>query len=198
MAGPGSHGVTYSVTTGGCSASSSISITVGPNPVAAFVYKPNALFASFTNLSQNEDTWTWNFGDGSAEETIENPIHEFPDNGVYQVRLIVTNDCGSDTLVLPVYVNKNVGIEENTASTSLNIFPNPTDQYLQLTASGLGDGKWKMNVLDVSGKTVMQEAMYPSAGILNKTVDVYVLKPGVYFINLQNGRNTHTLKFVKL
>jgi hypothetical protein len=198
VAGPGVHTVTYNVTTGGCSATSTISVTVDPNPVAAFIYQPNALFATFTDLAQNADTWSWNFGDGSAEVTTQNPTHQFPDNGIYQVRLIVTNDCGSDTLVLPVLVNKNVGIEENVASASLNIFPNPADQYLQLTASGLEEGEWKLNVLDVSGKTVMQETMYPSAGILNKTIDVYVLKPGVYFINLQNGTNTQTVKFVKM
>lgn len=198
VAGPGSHVVTYDVTTGGCNSTSSIFITIDPNPIALFDNQPNGLLVYFTDLSSNVDSWLWNFGDGSLEVTDQNPTHLFPDNGIYQVRLIATNDCGNDTLIRSVLVNKNVGIEENGATTSLNVFPNPTNQFIKITATQLNDGEWKMNVSDISGKTVMNETLYPSSGTLNKTLDVSELKPGVYFINLQNNGTIHTVKFVKM
>ena len=198
VAGVGSHTVNYQVTTAGCSSSSSIFITVNPNPQALFTYHPNGLIAQFNNISVNSTSWLWSFGDGSPESTTENPTHLYPDNGLYQVRLIATNGCGSDTLVYGVYVNKAMGVDENTVDVSLNVFPNPADQYLQVTASQLGNGEWSMNITDISGKTIMTETLYPSSGTLNKTVDVSMLKSGVYFINLSSSGKLHTVKFIKM
>jgi hypothetical protein len=198
VAGIGSHNVIYTVTTGGCSSSSSISITVDPKPLALFNSQPNALLAYFTDLSQNVDSWSWNFGDGSAEITSQSPIHQFPDNGTYQVRLIAFNDCGSDTIVRAVMVNKAVGINENPIAANIQVFPNPAADYIQLSAQQLENGKWSMKVLDMSGKTIMQEALYPVSGELNKTIDIYALKPGVYFIHMSDGNKQQSIKFIKL
>lgn len=197
-AGFGQHPVTYSVTTGTCSATSSITVTVAPKPIAMFNSHPNGLGATFTDLSQNGSSWSWNFGDGSAEVTTQNPAHLFPDNGTYVVRLIVFNDCGSDTLLQNVMVNKAVGITENGDIASLNVFPNPTDQFLQITADQLKSGAWQLGVFDISGKEMSIEMVYPTGGTLNKTVDVTLLTPGVYFLQLKNKEAVHTVKFVKM
>lgn len=197
VSGPGSFLVAYDVTSGGCSASSSVTVTVGPNPLAAYIYQPNGLFAYFTDFSLNVDSWLWNFGDGSPEVSTQNPTHEFPDNGVYQVRLIAFNDCGSDTLILPVYVNKTVSIEENTATAEFTLYPNPADQYITIKGSQLGIGEWKLNILDISGKQVSSEMIY-TEGELNHTADISQLKPGVYFIHMTNGQQQAIYKFIKI
>lgn len=198
VAGVGSHTVSYSVTTGNCSAAASISVTVEPKPVAIYNHAPNGLTAYFTDISLYADAWSWNFGDGSAEVTVQSPTHQFPDNGTYVVRLISFNNCGSDTLIRNVMVNKALGIGESGSAASFNVFPNPADQFIQIVAGQLGGGDWQMNILDVSGKQVMQERLFPDGGTLNKTVDVFTLKPGVYFIHFKNKEYTHTVKFVKM
>lgn len=198
VAGPGAHTVTYNVSTGGCSSNSSITVTVDPNPLALFNYLPNALLVYFTDLSSNVNSWLWNFGDGSPEVTTQNPIHIFPDNGIYQVRLIATNDCGSDTLIRGVLVNKNVSVSENNVGGSLQIFPNPTDAFVNLAAMQLEAGEWMLNVSDISGKTVMSETVYTADGTINKKIDVAAFRPGVYFLNLQHKGTLHTVKFVKM
>ena len=199
VAGFGPHNVTYTVTTGGCSSNSSISITVDPKPVAIFNSQPNGLTVYFTDLSPNADTWSWNFGDGSAEIIDQNPIHHFPDNGTYQVRLIVFNECGSDTIVRALMVNKALGVDDHSISGNIQVFPNPAADYIQLTAQQLGQAEWSMKVLDMSGKIIIQDRLYPISGELNNTIDIYTLKPGVYFIQMSDGGNKHaSLKFIKL
>lgn len=198
VAGVGSHTVTYIVTTGSCSSSETISVTIEPNPFAIFNHQPNGLITYFTDLSLNVDSWLWNFGDGSPEVTDQNPTHLFPDNGTYQVRLIAYNDCGSDTLIRGVIVNKAVGINENSINSAFNIFPNPTDQFLQLTATNLEVGSWLMSIIDISGKEVILEELYTTSGQVNKTIDVQTLKPGIYFINLRNSEQQYTLKFIRM
>jgi hypothetical protein len=62
--------------------------------------------ANASNTSPNHlIRYTWNFGDGSASQTVTTPIlnHTFPANGTYLVTLTVTNGYGP-----PVVVRKQV------------------------------------------------------------------------------------------
>ena len=199
VAGVGSHLVTYTVSSGqGCSATESIFVTVEPKPVAIYTHQPNGLTVYFTDLSLYADSWLWNFGDGSPEVTDQSPTHLFPDNGLYLVRQIAFNECGSDTLIRNVLVNKTVNISENGETGTITLFPNPTDSYVQISATQLEGGMWKFSVVDIAGKEVMMEEVSVNGGEFQKTADVTILNPGVYFIRLSNGKMIHTAKFVKL
>ncbi|HLP13925.1 MAG TPA: PKD domain-containing protein [Flavobacteriales bacterium] len=85
----------------GCTDTSIQTVTVNPNPVAAF----NASTAchtypnTFTDLSTGAVTWEWDFGDGSALDFTQNPLHVYPIDGTYSVELEVTNIFGcSDSI----------------------------------------------------------------------------------------------------
>ncbi len=47
--------------------------------------------------SQYADSYSWNFGDGTANGSGVSPSHTYMDNGTYSVSLTVTNAIGSDT-----------------------------------------------------------------------------------------------------
>ncbi len=68
----------------------------GPPPVASFTYVLDGLTATFTNTSQNADTYLWDFGDGSTS-TEENPVHTYTDNGLFTVSLKAMNPNGEST-----------------------------------------------------------------------------------------------------
>lgn len=55
--------------------------------------------ATFHNLSDNADTFQWDFGDGTTSNLAE-PVHSFPDSGTYTVQLIaISSGCNRrDTL----------------------------------------------------------------------------------------------------
>lgn len=76
--------------------------------------KPNSLFASSNNCKGGQvafsdsssvpspnfiQSWNWDFGDGSAEDTVQNPHHIYFNAGSYTATLIVSNNFGcKDTL----------------------------------------------------------------------------------------------------
>ncbi|NNE28524.1 MAG: PKD domain-containing protein, partial [Saprospiraceae bacterium] len=69
-------------------------VTIGQGPTASYFYSENGLTISFANNSSGGTSYQWNFGDGGTS-TLENPNYTFPEEEIYDVTLIVTNDCGT-------------------------------------------------------------------------------------------------------
>ncbi|MBD3299188.1 MAG: PKD domain-containing protein, partial [candidate division Zixibacteria bacterium] len=68
----------------------------------AFVGASTAFADSTT---ESPTSWTWDFGDGSPVETIQNPTHAYSDAGTYQVQLIASNAAGeADTVTKTVTI----------------------------------------------------------------------------------------------
>jgi len=82
-------------------------------PVANFTYTPSSptdldVIQSIDTSTDADGTiasWGWNFGDGGTS-TLQNPTHDYVDDGTYSVTLTVTDDDGaSDTISKDVIVN---------------------------------------------------------------------------------------------
>ena len=64
----------------------------------------------FTDKSTNNPTsWFWDFGDKSTS-TEQNPLHTYRTTGIYTVSLKATNDNGSNTKTLTIYITISDGI----------------------------------------------------------------------------------------
>jgi PKD repeat protein len=90
-------------------------ITVYSPPLVDFSYSANGNVYAFTNNSQLGITYLWEFGDGNTSTLFE-PTHTYNQSGTYQVKLTVTNDCGSVSLIQSVEVNLGLGISVSVDS----------------------------------------------------------------------------------
>jgi PKD repeat protein len=84
-------------------------IYVSPGVGAKFVAVPTSgavpLTVQFIDSSLGCPTlWLWNFGDDSTD-TTQNPLHTYNDTGYYDVRLIVSNEVDSDTMIKENYIH---------------------------------------------------------------------------------------------
>ena len=92
--------------------SGSAIVSVLQAPTAQFTVVPDTLSfmyptTKFQDKTINATAWSWNFGDNTAIDNFQNPIHTFDSIvGVYQVTLIASdiNGC-SDTTFHQVWVN---------------------------------------------------------------------------------------------
>ncbi len=65
-------------------------------PNADFNFVVNMGEVTFTNLSNINSGIIWFLGDGTTSNIL-NPIHSYSQEGTYEVQLIVSNACGTDT-----------------------------------------------------------------------------------------------------
>ena len=87
-----------------------------PRPLADFTYSNPAEGAflnklSFMNTSIDASSWAWYFADDSSTSFLNNPTHEFPGQGTYEVVLTVVNSYGCvDSIVYNVVVEEAIAV----------------------------------------------------------------------------------------
>lgn len=70
---------------------------------SGFTYTKNGLTVTPTNTSAGATTYYWKFGDGNTS-TLQNPVYTYYYGGNYNICLIASNSCGSDTACQTVSV----------------------------------------------------------------------------------------------
>jgi gliding motility-associated-like protein len=105
----GTHTVSLTATSNGCTNTTTKSIVVLANPVPAFtadvtVSCHSPLTVNFTDQSINGATYLWDFGD-STTSVQQNPSHTYLGQGTFTVTLTVANAFGcSQTLIKNNYI----------------------------------------------------------------------------------------------
>ncbi|MCB9246793.1 MAG: T9SS type A sorting domain-containing protein [Flavobacteriales bacterium] len=169
----------------GCSTSDSVRISVNPLPRASFTYTLNARDITLSNKSQHATSYSWDFDDGSGSSD-QNPFHRYKIDGNYNVKLTVTNACGTDdTTVLIEVLNLSVHDEW---SDLLHIFPNPADRRVQILP---GDEQLELrsvNLIDAMGRFV-SVPMTTQIGV-DRVLDLSAVHPGMYLLQVETPRGT--------
>ena len=104
-------------------------------PVVDFTWSISGTTVVFTDISTNlPDYWDWDFGDGGSS-TEQNPSHFYPSPDNYTVCLTAGNVAGEDFECKIINFN---AIEDITNSILVNIYPNPADQFLDVSSLSPG------------------------------------------------------------
>ncbi len=109
-------------------------------PVANFTYEPliptDLDSIEFIDLSYDIDdiimNWTWNFGDGTFSY-LQNPVHQYDDDGVYIVNLTVRDDDNVNDSIEKSILISNVPPVSNFEYNPLNPTEIDTVQFLDLS-----------------------------------------------------------------
>jgi gliding motility-associated-like protein len=110
---PGNYTVSLLVSsTNGCVNTKTATVIVHPTPIPDFTVNPTcvAAIANFTNISTVSGTnainsYTWNFGDGSAAVNTQSASNTYTAPNTYTVKLIVATAFCSDSIKKTIVVN---------------------------------------------------------------------------------------------
>ncbi len=160
---PNFYSVSLEVTSSdGCTADSTIEVTVVPTPESDFTFTEVCLgyTTNFHDFSLPFGgpivSWSWDYGNG-AFSIEENPVYTYPDTGAYQVTLAVTDNNGcADTLTQTVEVFLCASILEADDVNFISIYPNPTSELVSVHSNR--DAITAVNLFDATGKLVLSSS----------------------------------------
>ncbi len=153
-------------------------------PEAHFGYGMAGAMVGFKDSSRAAATWFWDFGD-STTSTDPEPVHQYAENGLFVVTLIVNNACGSDTSTVEVNI-----ISASLADNLVNVFtlyPNPSTGSFTIEPTVGWNGRGALEVYHINGQKVWSEQV-----MLNSYEPMTVTLPatfarGLYLVALRQG-----------
>ncbi len=186
----------------------SISVDVVPGteaPVADFSQSADTLniaevsgVVDFLDNSTNAITWSWHFGDGQTSNE-QNPSHEYTSEGIYTITLAVKNaeGCSDHFYKEIVIINEPISdVKEFLPDFNFHIYPNPTEDIINIAFEGTENKKVTLSLIDVFGKEIgLQKIENGIRGSV--TFDLSEFSNGVYFLIFEQEGLQVARKIVK-
>ncbi len=153
------------------------------NPTVGVCYPPNATSAYTTPAAAVLD--------GSNVGYMVSDVHFLANaNEPIHVRYYVEDDNGTKFDSLDVMISTTLTVKEIKNTVSVNAYPNPANDVINLSVQGSTDNAMKM--VDVLGNVIAEEKFATS-----KKLDVSQFKNGVYILTIySNGKMVQTKRVV--
>ena len=160
---------------------------------ASFTHSIADKLVSFTDKSTDALEYEWDFGDNSNTSGQKDPKHLYNSYGTFKVTLKIKNMGCLDSTTITINIVDYTGIEEERNLRSIELQPNPANNYLQLSREHMiNELQW--NIYSTQGALIRSGI----AKGVKETLDVSSLENGVYFIQFNENGSLLTKRFVKL
>lgn len=92
-------------------------------------------------------------------------------------------------------ISRVVSVKNNLVKT-IEIFPNPAHNDLQVQLSSAWNGTINLKITDLAGKVVDSRVLQSNGGQISTSIDISKLSPGVYFLIIINENRKEVQKFI--
>lgn len=159
-------------------------------PSTVTVNSPYAVGVDFSLLSAGDTVGIVSTSDGDAGGTELS--WEQWSNGAWYT-LLEAWPLDVDLVLIPIECDQlPVGIETTVDATEFYIFPNPTNNVLNVVSGSDLSNTSTLSVIDISGQLISETTLTSKQTAL----DVSQLAAGIYFAKLTTDSKTNTLKFI--
>ncbi len=173
-----------------------------PNPVLV-----NDLDLRINNTSSTFLPWKLQLSNVAGQaikgdnivDNVENVDIEFPVSGDYTVTVShkssLTNGSQQYALIL---TGSNLTLSTNEYSNTINnifVWPNPVKDKLNLSFKP-NDNKSKISIFDIHGRKVYQESIVSNSSNVQHSISTEQFSNGIYFLNIENGKNLYNKKII--
>lgn len=144
-----------------------------------------------------QNTYLWDYGDGSPMGMGVVSNHTYTTSGTYTVCVIMSTPSGCTGTFCDTVNVVISGIEENGGISPVTFFPNPATSEMQLHYFLAASATITTSVVDVAGRTLLTQSAEKSSGEQNDRLDLSSLAPGTYFLRVQTANGGVNKIFVK-
>jgi PKD repeat protein len=167
----------------------------------------------------------WSFGDGSSS-TEAYPTHVYATGGPYQLCLTMTDGSGCTStycddvsvdedglytglivdgrpgllrsgFTISVRSEQPTGITERELVENVALWPNPVEDVIGLSFSSLNNASLSLTIFDLNGRVVRSTNTVVNTGRNDQRINVADLEAGMYLLQITNGEQRTSRRFVK-
>lgn len=177
---------TVTVTSGGCTTSSSSTITSIAAGVADFSVSVTDNVVTINNSSTGVDgNYTWDFGNGdSFADNSASFSYTYDSTGFYAISLSFTDVCGNtqtDMQQFTIDTVPVVGVNDIKLADVLSVYPNPFGNQASININGYKGAAYQFVMVDITGKAVRNLEGF--AG-MPMSINREGLQSGMYFYTI--------------
>lgn len=196
IAGVGTHTITYQYSnSNGCMSTATQDVTITQSPAITFGVLPTLCSTSTTpfTLTQASPAGGTYTGTGVSNGQFSPSV---AGAGTFTISYSYTDaqSCvgtGSQTIV----VESCLGIAENELANALNVYPNPSSDFVKVELNSSEIRVSKVELISLTGQ-VIQTIQLNSIG-LNYELDCRDLEQGMYFIRIETNKGGITKSITK-
>jgi hypothetical protein len=179
----------------GCTTIDSVKVIQKTNPSVSLVFSGQTAFCttdSPINLNGGSPTGGTYIGAG-VNGTSFNPVSAGQGNYIITYYYLANNGC-SNTAKDTLTVNACVGIEELSHSIDINLYPNPTKDYINLE---INQETNDINIVfsSIEGKILISD-VNPEFINNQYTLNLNDMAPGIYFLQVSGNNFLKTIKII--
>lgn len=168
----------------GTSAATSVTVFPSPNPILTISNDTLIAPAGFVSYQ-----WALNGNDISGATSSS---YVATTTGQYSVTVTDTNGCEGSSAMFNVIV----GLDTELFS-SVELFPNPGREVLNLNLSGMFIGELKVEVYDLQGRILKATEFNKNSNTIQMSLDTRDFPAALYHIRIQAGEQSLVKKWVK-
>ncbi len=177
-------------------------ISIGPDPIYANFIAEDTLVepgdtVQFTDLSNDAETWEWDFdNDGAIDSYEQNPTHIYQDTGYYTVKLSITGGAIQDFGIRYDYIHvvNITGIINYKMESNITVYPVPSKNHLTIEAKG---NIKAVSIFNSNGGLIKTfNKLHPNIKKKVSSISTKDFDNGVYFIRIETDEISQTNKII--
>lgn len=162
----------------------------------------------------------WTFGDGSSSNELF-PVHQYEGDGpftlclnvyfegengsiceatfcvILTVEMLEALGVGSDGFILDVTdISGTLGVNNQLSDAELIIYPNPSNDVVNIKITTLEATKFDLSIIDITGKVLYQESIIMNSGLGMTSLDVSQFSAGMYVVSVNSSYGLINKRFV--
>lgn len=174
-----------------CTIIDTVKVEVDSIPTADGIIATKLSDNTYTYLIDNPRFVTsqmWLFGDGKTS-TIADPNHTYTTKGTMTLKVVLTNNCGSDTIekLLNVWPASIGSVHNN--SEGVRVFPNPAGNYISISAVQ-GYNVKSIKLVALHGAIMYSQ---PTTSTQQAVIDVSQYASGIYILQVETDKGIQIL-----